>query len=117
IEPQLYAGVGHVVPVDRQPGPAEIGRAGQSDPLAARQAAEFPAPVRPTHDRLDALPEADRADPQVVGGQRTGRDEVPEAQLRGVDRELLGDLVEMDLEGEARLRRAVAAFRPAGRLV
>src|SRR3989449_5329728 len=40
-----------------------------------------------------------------------------EAELGRVHAELLGDLVEVDLEGETRLRSAVAALGPAGRLV
>src|SRR5437762_8331776 len=40
-----------------------------------------------------------------------------EAELGRVHAELLRDLVEVDLEGETRLRSAVAALGPAGRLV
>src|SRR5216117_11062 len=40
-----------------------------------------------------------------------------EAELGRIHAELLGDLVEVDLEGKARLRSAVAALGPAGRLV
>ncbi len=61
--------------------------------------------------------EADRADLQPVRRQRVGFHDHPEAQLRRVASELLGDLVELDLLAEARLRRAVAALGPARRLV
>src|SRR2546421_11818616 len=40
-----------------------------------------------------------------------------EAELGRIHAELLGDLVEVDLEGKTRLRSAVAALGPAGRLV
>src|SRR5260370_538315 len=51
------------------------------------------------------------------GGQGVGGDELVEPQLGRVHAELLGDLVEMDFEGEARLGRAVSALGAAGRLV
>src|SRR5690606_38721517 len=66
---------------------------------------------------LDACAEAHRADAQEVGGQRVARREVVEPQLRRVEAEVAGDLVELHLEREARLRRAVAALGPARRLV
>ncbi len=50
IELQLHAGVRHVVPVDRQAGAREIGRAGQAEAAAGRQlacAAASPTPRRP----------------------------------------------------------------------
>src|SRR5207245_10625369 len=62
-------------------------------------------------DLLDARPQTHRADAQPVGGQRVGGDEVLEPQLGRIDPQLLGDLVEVDLEREARLRGAVPAFR------
>jgi hypothetical protein len=42
---------------------------------------------------------------------------VGEAHLGRVEAERVGRLVEVDLEGEARLRRAVAPLGAAGRLV
>ena len=52
-----------------------------------------------------------------VGRERVRRGELHEAQVGGIDPERDGDLVELDLEPEARLRRAVAALGSAGRLV
>jgi hypothetical protein len=74
-------------------------------------------PARALDDLADAFGEADRADPQPVRGQRIRFRDDAEAQLRGIHAELLGDLVELDLLAEARLRRAVPAFRAARRLV
>ena len=117
VQPDLHPGMRHVVPVDRQAGAAEIGRARQADPLAARQAAELLLPLRSLDHRPDALSEAHRSDAQVVGGQRAGSDEVPEAQLGRIHPQRRGDLVEMDFERESGLRRAVPALRAARRLV
>src|SRR2546425_1601593 len=58
-----------------------------------------------------------RADAQPVGGERIGRHEMLETQLRRIYAELLGDLVQVDLEREARLRRPVAPFRSEERRV
>ena len=44
-------------------------------------------------------------------------DEVAAAHLDGIDPHLLRRFIQRDLEGEARLHRAVAALGPAGRLV
>src|ERR1051325_1775439 len=62
---------------------------------------------------LDAAAEAHGADAQPVGGERVGRDQMPEPELGGIEPELLGDLVELDLEREPRLRRAVATLGSA----
>ena len=117
VQLELHARVRHVVPVDRQPRAADVGRARQADPLARRQVAELLFPPRALDHRVDALRQPHRPDTQVVGGQRLGRHEVPEAQRGGVDPKPLGDLVEVHFEGEAGLRGAVTAFRAAGRLV
>ena len=66
---------------------------------------------------FDAFGEADRADLEPVRGERIGLRHHSQAQLGGVHAELLGDLVELDLLAEARLRRAVAALGSARRLV
>ena len=73
IELELHAGVRQVVPVDRQAGAGEIRRAREPDAAAERQLAELLAPARSLDDALDALGESDRADAQVVGGQRVRR--------------------------------------------
>src|SRR5207248_10541916 len=44
-------------------------------------------------------------------------DEVPSLQLHGVDVQVAGDLLQVQLQGEPRLRRAVAALGAAWRLV
>ena len=51
------------------------------------------------------------ADAQVVRGQRVGPLDDPQAQVGRIDREPLGDLVELNLLAEAALRRAVPALR------
>ena len=118
IELQLHARVRHVVPVDRQAGAGEVRRAGEADAAAVRQLAET-CPSSPTacDDAADALGEADRADAQLVRGQRVRLLDDAQAQLGRIERERLGDLVELHLLAEAGLRRAVAALRAARRLV
>src|SRR5258706_3316691 len=73
--------------------------------------------TRRVHDALGALLEAARRDPQPVDGPRHGLDEVAPLQLDRVDAELVGDLLEVQLDRESRLGRAVTALRPARWLV
>ncbi len=117
VELQLHRRLRHVVPVDRQPGAAQVGAAGQPQAAPARQAPVAFAEAAAGHHRLDAGPQAHRADAQPVGGDGAGLGEHAAAQVGGVDAQVAGDLVELDLEAEARLRRAVAPLRPAGGLV
>src|SRR6185503_4842736 len=109
--------VRHVVPIDRQAGARDVTRAGETH---ATPLGEFPKlllPVGPLDDLVDAGAESHRADAQVVGGERVGWDESLEAELRRVELQLLGNLVDVYFETEARLRRAVAALGTAGRFV
>src|SRR6185436_10748998 len=68
-------------------------------------------------DSLHALHEPDRADLEPVRRQALRRDGVLDPPVGRVAPELLADLVDLDLEPEPRLRRAVAALGPARRLV
>ena len=61
--------------------------------------------------------EAHRADAQVVRGQRVRGLQVLAPDRGRVETEVARDAVELRLEGEPRLRRAVAALGPARRLV
>ena len=126
-----HAGVRHVVPVDRGAGAGEVRRAGDPQPAlpgralrrlagAARRNAVPGALVAPAgglHDLVDALAQADGRDRQVVRrlGERLGDD--PPPHVGGIEPELLGRLVELTFEREARLDRAVAALGSARRLV
>ena len=67
-------------------------------------------PDRSTTRRMQS-DEPDGADPHVIRGQRSGGATMPSRKLGGIDRELLGDLVELHFLAEPRLRRAVAALR------
>src|SRR6185369_8759102 len=117
IELELHAGVRHVVVVDRQAGAGQIRRAGDADAAAVRQLAERVLPVGGLRHATHAFGETDGADAEVVRGQRVRLFDDPEAELGGIDRQGLGDLVELNLLAEAALRRAVAALRTARRLV
>ncbi len=72
---------------------------------------------RACYDLVDARCEADRAHLEPVRRERIGLHDHPEAQLRRIHAELLGNLVELDFLPEARLGGAVAALGPARRLV
>ena len=114
---QLHARMRHVVPIDRQAGARDVAGAREPDAATLGELAELLLPARACDDLLDARAEAHRADAQIVGGERVWWDECLEAQLRRVELQLLGDLVDVDFEGEARLRRTVAALGTARRLV
>src|SRR6185369_15638166 len=62
---------------------------------------------------VETRAEPHRADLQPVGRERSGRHEVVLSNLHRVDADGFGDLVDLNLEAESRLRRAVAAFRSA----
>ena len=130
IGPSDDARMRHVVPVDRGPGAGEIGGARDSQAASLRRAPRRPvgpcghtvaralvAPARGFDDLVDALAEPDGRDRQMVRrlGERIGDD--PPPHLGGVEPELLGRLVELTLEREAGLRRAVPALGSTRRLV
>ncbi len=117
VEQQLDSRLRHVVPVDRQAGAAQVGAAGEAQPAALGQLAVALAPATAVDHRFDALAQPDRADLEPVGGHGLGVLEVLETQIGRVDAEPVRGLVEVDLPGESRLRRAVPALRTARRLV
>ena len=117
IQFELHARVRHVVPVDRQSGAGEIRRAGEADTAAGRELAEPFTPRRRARDATNAFGQSDRADTQVVGGQRLRLFDDAEPKVGGIERQPLGNLVELNLLAEAALRRAVTALWSARRLV
>src|SRR5439155_1917463 len=72
IQLELHAGMRHVVPVDRQARSRQIRRAGEADASTGRELSELVRPARGAHDAVDAVGETNRAEPQVVRGQRDG---------------------------------------------
>ncbi len=117
IDVQRDARLRHVVPVDRQSCAAEVAAAGEAEAAPWGELAPALAVARARDHRLDAARESDRPQLQPVGGDGVRLFDHAQSQVRRVLAELDGDLVELDLETEARLRRAVAALRAAGRLV
>ena len=126
----------------RTRSPARCGRAGAARPSAASCSSRSAGPRRTGRSRrrgrgrarrqLAVLVVPVRARDHRRGCTRPGRSCRSRSQLAvsvfglatmfsrssaGSMRELLGDLVELDLLAEARLRRAVAALGAAGRLV
>src|SRR5207247_8375601 len=65
----------------------------------------------------DAFAQPDRADAQVVGGERVRALDDLQAHLRRIERQRFRDLVDLDFLSEAALRRAVSALGSARRLV
>ena len=111
------AGVRHVVPVDREARAGQVRGGREADATPGGQLPELLPPARRLDDAVDALRQAAGRHGEVVHRLLVlGHDRAP-AHLRGIEAELRGDLVEVDLEGKAGLRRPVAALRAAGRLV
>src|SRR5207253_8303274 len=104
-------------PVDRQPRAGDVGAAGRADPLAGHALGALSLPPRPITHRGEALAEAHRRDPQIVDRAAVRGLQDAQAVLDRVEAQVHRDLVELALEREARLRRAVPALWPAGRLV
>src|SRR5712692_107009 len=66
---------------------------------------------------MNALRQTDRAHLQIVCGERVWLLDDAKTQLRGINSELLRDLVELHFLAKPALGCAVAAFWAAGRLV
>src|SRR5713226_4428639 len=117
IQPDLHAGVRHLIPVNGKAGAADVGARGEADAAAVWKFAEFFLPFRPGRDFFDAFSQADGADPEAVHSDRVGLDQLFESEIDRIDAQLVGDLVQLDFKRKARLRRAVPPLRAAGRLV
>src|SRR5581483_2543314 len=100
---------------DREAGAAEVRGAREPEPAPERELAATLLPARALDDLLYALPEVHGRDAEPVGRDRVRGRELLQPELGRVDPETAGDLVELDLEAEAGLRRPVAALGAAGR--
>ena len=109
--------MGHVVPVNRQTGTADVRACREADAVAEGKLAEFLLPPGALGDALDAFAQSRAAAGAAVHGHAVGLHQLLQAQIDGIDAELLGNFIELDLHREARLRRAMAALRSAGGLV
>src|SRR5690606_12361020 len=98
---------------DRVVGPGDVARPGNAHAAAVRQATELLLPPAGPLDGLQALEEAVGLDPQLVDRAGVRAEEVAAPELDRVEADGLGELVELDLEGEARLHGPVSALRPA----
>src|SRR5690606_30036032 len=103
----------HLVRVDRVVRPGDVARPGHAHAAAVREAAELLLPPAGPLDRLQTLEEAVGLDPQLVDRAGVRAQEVAAPELDRVHPHRLGQLVELDLEGEARLHGPVSALRPA----
>src|SRR2546421_7855083 len=82
-----------------------------------RELAEFLFPIGDLDDAANALAKIDGSQAEKVCRQGVWGLNDAEAQIRRVNLQLLGDLVELDFLAEARLRSAMSALGSAGRLV
>src|SRR5207244_6457277 len=73
--------------------------------------------ARCAHDLVGALLETARRDAQPVHSPRVRLDEIAPLELHRVESDVPRDLLQVQLEGEARLWRAVTALGTARRLV
>src|SRR5690606_20775802 len=95
----------------------DVARPGDAEPATVRQPAVALLPPARALDRVQALEEAVRRDAQLVDRARAAAQEVSPPQLDRVHADRFRELVELDLEREARLHRPVAALGAARRLV
>src|SRR6185369_11615170 len=99
----------HVVPVNRQARAADIRAGGKADAVTERELAKFVTPSGALGDALDAFAQPRAADAETIYGNAVRLDELLEAHVDGIETKLLGDLVELDLHRETRLRRPMTA--------
>ena len=129
---QHDAGVRHAVPVDRRARPGHVRRARDADAAPAPRLPEWlgrlhlrggaiarrlVAPAGGLDHLVDALAEPDGRHREVVRRLRERLDEYAAPHVGGIEAELLGRLVQLHLEREARLWCAVTALGSARRLV
>src|SRR6185295_2618587 len=110
VDLDLHARVRHRVPVDGQPGPADVGRAGESDAAPAPHPTALALVPALLQYALQALAQPDGAHLHLVRGDGAGRHRVVEAPARRIEAEVGAELVDVALEGKAGLGRAVPAL-------
>ena len=117
VEADLNRSLRHFVGIDRVVGPGNVGAPRNAQALAVAVLAALARPLRGLLDRAQAVQKTVRADSQLVDGGRVLADVVATAKLDGIEPELDGRLVELNLDREAWLHRAVPPLGATGRLV
>ena len=117
VQLELHLRVRHVVPVDGGAGTAQVGADGKAEAATAWHGAAALEESGTFDNLINACPQAAACDAQPVDRARVGTRQVAQPQLDRIETELFRDLVEVRLQGEARLRGAVASLGPTGRLV
>ena len=115
--PDDRVGVRELAAVDRVAGAGHEAAAADADPLAEGQLAPLGVPARLLAHVVQRRLELAAQHVEVVDRAGVGVHGVGQAEVDGVHADPLGQHVEQALEGEARLRHAVAAHGAAGRLV
>src|SRR5690606_31298463 len=88
-----------------------------AEPAAPSEPGVALLPAARRLDRVQALEDPAARDVHAVDRRLAAPHGVAAPDLDGIELQLLGELVERGLEGEARLHRAVAALGPAAGLV
>src|SRR5258708_7753761 len=117
VEFELNSRMRHFVPVDGKTGAGQISGASQPYPAAFRKLAEFFIPVGDFDNAANTVGKIDGPKVEEICSHGVWRFHDAEPQLRRVNLELFGDLVELDFLAETRLRSTMPALGPAGRLV
>ena len=107
----------HLVPINRQSRAGQISRARQPHAVAFGQLPEFRIPIRNFHQTSKTFRELDGSQSHVIRSHRARCFDDAKPQLGRIDFQFLGNLVQLHFLPESRLRCAMSAFRPAGRLV
>src|SRR5579884_850715 len=105
------------VPVNWQPGAAKVRATGDTDASSWRKFVKFLAEARALNRLIDRLLQPATGDSQVVHGPGIRFDGISGSHIRRVETKVLGNFVELALDGESRLHGAVTALWSAGRLV
>ena len=106
-----------MIPVDGKACSTEVGTAGEAEPPALRHLAMALVPATSLYHRLDAFAEAHRTDLQPVRGDAIWLDQLLHSKSSGIDAQLMGDLVEVHLEGESGLWSSMAPLGATGSLI
>src|SRR5437016_3998796 len=107
----------HFVPINGKARAGEIGRASEAYTVATRKFAEFLFPIGELDDAANALGKIHGSQAEKICRQSVWGFHDAQSQIRRVNLQLLGDLVELHFLAEARLRSAMSTLRSAGRLI
>src|SRR5689334_3931573 len=103
----------HVVPVDRQARARQVRSASESNSTAIWKLPELLVPARRLDHLFDAGIQAHRSNSEIVRGKGIRRNQMSPPHLSRIEPKLFGNLVDLNLECEARLGCSVSALGSA----